>query len=60
MKGDMKMIEGQFYGPAFYEVVVDVDGRMYIHNNEYISQVNYHPLTGEKAKTPIKVAEGDF
>lgn len=54
------MIEGQFYGPAFYEVVVDVDGRMYIHNNEYISQVNYHPLTGEKAKTPIKVAEGDF
>jgi hypothetical protein len=49
------MIKGQFYGPAFYEVVVDVDGRMYIHNEEYISQVNYHPITGEEAKTQKEV-----
>ena len=52
---EKRSLHGQkFYGPAFYDVMVYSDGTMYIHNGEYISQVNYNPLTGEKAETQIK------
>ena len=43
----------QYYGPAFYTVEEREDGTMWIHNGEYISQVNFDPITGREANTKI-------
>jgi hypothetical protein len=45
------------YGIAFDRVEEDEDGRLWIDNGEYVSQVNYCPMTGRPAR--VKIGEED-
>lgn len=38
------------YGPAITEIWEDEEGRLWVGNGEYSSQVYFDPVTGEKAK----------
>lgn len=38
------------YGPAVEDCFEDEDGRLFVDNGEYGSQVNYCPVCGYKAK----------
>ena len=42
------------YGSAIYYTCIDADGKMWVGNGEYESQVNYCPITGKKAKIKIE------
>jgi hypothetical protein len=41
------------WGPATCYTRIDEDGKMWIGNDEYESQVNFCPVTGEKAPTQM-------
>ena len=43
------MFDGAKFGPAILAVIEDDDGRMYVFNGEYASQVNFCPYTGQRA-----------
>lgn len=45
------------YGAAVNYTIVDSEGKMWIGNNEYESQVNYCPMTGIAAPTQINVVK---
>ncbi len=47
------MFDGARFGPAILAVIEDDDGRMYVFNGEYASQVNYCPFTGQRATVQI-------
>ena len=48
------MLNGSgFFGPAILAVIEDDDGRMFVFNGEYASQVNYCPYTGQRATMQI-------
>ena len=42
----------EYYGPAITTSFKE-DGEIWVTNGEYISQVNYCPFTGEKAKETL-------
>lgn len=37
------------WGRAITHIDIDEDGKMWAHNNEYATQINYNPFTGEPA-----------
>lgn len=41
------------YGKAITYCYDDIDGKLWITNEEYASQVNYCPYCGQKAKTGV-------
>lgn len=41
------------YGPAITYSYMDKDGRMWVSNDEYTTQVNFCPFSGVKAKVSI-------
>ena len=43
------MFDGARFGPAILAVIEDDDGRMYVFNGEFASQVNFCPYTGQRA-----------
>jgi len=43
----------KLYGGAIFYTRIDADGKMWVGNGEYESQVNYCPITGKKAKLKI-------
>jgi len=45
------------FGTAISYTIIDEDGKMWVGNGEYESQVNFCPMTGKKAPTQLKVAE---
>ena len=47
------MFDGARFGPLILAVIEDDDGRMYVFNGEYASQVNYCPYTGQRATVQI-------
>jgi hypothetical protein len=47
------------YGTAVNYTRIDEDGNMWIGNDEYESQVNFCPVTGEKAPTQLVVKRYD-
>lgn len=42
------------YGAAIDECIEDLDGRLFVSNGEYGSQVNFCPVCGYKAKKTIE------
>lgn len=48
------------FGAAINHVEIDEKGRMWAHNNEYSTQVNFHPFTGEPAPTKMEVLSESF
>lgn len=40
----------RYYGAAITRCIEDSEGRLWVDNGEYSSQVNYCPFTGIKAK----------
>jgi hypothetical protein len=55
LKGDYPPVEilDPCYGVAFHNCIEDDNGRLWIQNGEYASQVNYCPICGYKAPTQI-------
>ena len=47
------MFDGARFGPLILVVMEMDDGRMFVFNGEYISQVNYCPFTGQRATVQI-------
>jgi ligand-binding sensor domain-containing protein len=45
------------WGDAITYTRIDEQGKMWVGNGEYESQVNYCPMTGEAAKTQMKLIE---
>jgi hypothetical protein len=45
--------ESKSWGAAIYYTRIDADGKMWVGNGEYESQVNYCPITGKKSKVKI-------
>lgn len=45
------------YGPAVTTVRMDKDGKMWVHNGEYESQVNFCPFTGVPAEKQMEVTD---
>lgn len=43
------------YGPAIDYTIIDSEGRMWVGNDEYESQVNYCPMTGKAAPIQLEV-----
>lgn len=43
------------YGPAIDRVIIDENGRMWVCNDEYSTQVNYCPFTGTQAPVQMVV-----
>jgi len=41
------------YGAAIIECAEDLEGRLFVENGEYGSQVNYCPMCGYEAKVKI-------
>ena len=51
-------LPSRHYGSALYQCAED-EGRLWVENNEYASQVNYCPYCGHKAPvqlTPVPIA----
>jgi hypothetical protein len=46
------------YGAAVYDCEEDLDGRFWVGNGEYISQVLFCPFTGKPAPNQTVAAEG--
>ncbi len=44
------------YGPAIRYCFEDEDGKLWVSNDEYASQVNYCPYCGQKAKTGAEMS----
>ena len=55
-KYDFHTVDG-LYGSAVSYSIIDSDGKMWIGNGEYESQVNYCPMTGKSAPTQLKVVK---
>lgn len=53
---DFYTVDG-LYGSAVSYSIIDSDGKMWIGNEEYESQVNYCPMTGKSAPTQLKVVK---
>jgi len=49
---DASITDNKLYGAAIHYTVCE-DGMFFVHNGEYISRVNYCPITGEKAPKQI-------
>ena len=45
------------YGPAVTAVRMDEEGKMWIENGEYESQVNFCPFTGTPAEKKMEVSD---
>ena len=45
------------YGGAIYYTRIDEEGKMWIGNDEYESQVNFCPMTGIEAPVKLKLVE---
>lgn len=45
------------YGIAVDRVIIDENGRMWVCNDEYSTQVNYCPFTGTPAPVQMRVKE---
>lgn len=43
------------YGPAVTTVSMDEEGKMWVENGEYKSQVNFCPFTGTPAEKQMEV-----
>ena len=41
------------YGPAIVACLEEEDGTLWVSNDEYMSQVNYCPMCGYKARTQV-------
>lgn len=48
------------FGVAIRYTCIDDEGKMWVGNDEYETQVNYCPMTGEKAPVQMKSEEGCF
>lgn len=46
-------LESLLWGCAIYYTRIDINGKMWIGNGEYESQVNYCPVTGKEAPQKI-------
>ena len=47
----------KMWGQAVTHVEVDKNGKMWVHNEEYATQVNYCPFTGAPAPTQMTVID---
>ena len=45
------------YGPAIEFTHIDKDGKMWVGNGEYETQVNFCPMTGKPAPTQMEVVK---
>lgn len=45
----------ELFGPAVTTVLMDEEGKMWVENGEYSSQVNFCPFTGTPAKKQMEV-----
>lgn len=43
------------YGPSITTIYMEDDGKMWVENGEYASQVNFCPFTGTPAETKMEV-----
>jgi len=43
------------WGAAINSVTIDKEGKMWVSNDEYSSQVNFHPFTGEPAPYQMSI-----
>ena len=48
------------YGPAIHYCIEDDEGRFWVGNDEYESQVNYCPFCGAKASVQIELDKATY
>lgn len=49
--------ERGLYGTAINYTYIDKDGKMWVGNSEYETQVNFCPMTGKPALTQMEVVK---
>lgn len=52
-------LDDAFWGPAIANCYEDIDGRLWVENGEYGSQVIYCPYCGTKAKSLLGGADDE-